>query len=262
MPSRRFRLNKTEQRAAARKLLARGLISRIPTWLESPPVLDIRIDPMASEVVELPSGQVYFAVWVELVAREAGVNLVHSSITTRWDDQIVLGSDEVNAFCGSGGPAYSHEAALNARIERVLRFRRRGDLVRGTLFFWGLRPIPDACRSDALVRCELTFTDSLGNEFAKRGKLRVNRWRRPRMPIPKESLYAGVVPDSESIRDRQRRAYLEVRAKELADQRKSDPDRKLDTVIERKRECLSELVQLSPPPPISHSKANLLGKGR
>jgi hypothetical protein len=216
MPTRRFRLNKAERRAAAQKLYAQGLISKIPDWLRVSLVLDIRIDPMASEVAELPSGQVYYALWVELVARQAGLILVDCRITTSWDDQIVLASDEANRFCSPGGPAYSSDGALNGRIENALRFRRRGDLVRGTIFAWGLRPIPNAYRSDALVPFELTFTDSLGNEFAKQGTLRVNRWRTRKAPIPKESLYAGVVTDSESISDRQRRAYLEVCAEKLA----------------------------------------------
>jgi hypothetical protein len=60
--------------------------------------------------------------------------------------------------------------------------------------------------------------------------------------IPKETLYAGVVTDS--ISDRQRRAYLEVCAKKLANSRESDPDRERDLQIKRNRQYQSKLAEL------------------
>jgi hypothetical protein len=219
MPIKKFRLSRAEQaeyRAAAQQLRAQGLIPKISEWLESSPPLDILTRDMSSVVSELPSGTVYYAIWVQLVARQAGLILVDCQITTSWDDQIILGSDEVNFLCSPGGPAYSSDGVLNERIENSLRFHRCGDMVRGTIFFWGLRPIPDAYRTNAIVPFEMTFTDSLGNQLATEGAVHVNRRREStqKMQRRKHTLFDDTGMDYESISEKSRRAYLLTLAEE------------------------------------------------
>lgn len=251
MPIKKIRLSKadlSECRPAAQQLLEWGLISKMPKWLEIPPALDIHIDPMASVAAELPSGQVCYAIRVELVAREAGV-MVDCRITTTWDDQIILGSDEISDFCRPSGPVDSLEDALNRRIENALRFRRRGDLIRGTIFFWGSRPIPSHLRTDAIVPFKLTFMDSLGNEFPAKGTLYLSRRHMQKKAIQKQSIFEGPVPDQVSIGERQRRAYCESVDKERANLGGSDPDQQLRACMKDKREFWSKMAQLSPPVP-------------
>jgi hypothetical protein len=211
MPTKRTRLTIAEQthyRANAQQLLARGLISHIPESLKAPPVLDILLDELASEVSETLSGQSFYAVWVQLVARQAGLILANVRITTRWDGEICLASDEVEVLCGPRGPVNALDGVLNERIENGIRFRCRGDMVRGTILAWGLRPIPDAYCTDAMVPFELTLIDSLGNQLGGEGALRVNRLRKSEQKIQgaKETLFDGA--PYESIGEKTRRNYI------------------------------------------------------
>src|SRR5713101_5417835 len=76
---------------------------------------------------------VVYAIWVQLVARQSGLTLVHCAITTSWDDQIILASDEVSSLCRPGCLDYSPDEVLNERIESYLLFHSRGHLVKGTI---------------------------------------------------------------------------------------------------------------------------------
>jgi hypothetical protein len=210
MPIRKSRLTRTEQieyRSAAQQLQAQGLIAKPPEWLEGSPPLEILTSSATSNVSELPTGTVYFTIWVQLVARQSALILEDCRIMTSWDDQIILGSDEVNSYCSPGGPVYVSGEVLNGRIENALRFRRCGDLVRGSVFFWGLRPIPDAVRTDAIVPFQLAFVDSLGNWLATDGTLHVNRRRKSTREVqsPERGLFSGVYV--ESFEERRRREY-------------------------------------------------------
>jgi len=234
MPHRKARLTRTEQieyRSAAQQLHAQGLIAKLPEWLESTPSVDIQINHMTSEVSELPSGQAYYAVWVHLVARQPGLILEDCRITTSWDDQIVLASDEAKSLCGPEGAVYMPHGVLNEALENALRFHRRGDLVRGTILAWGLRRIPDVYRTDSTVPLELTFTDSLGIPFAVQGAAHVTRCPESTkgMRRPKESLFDGICQPT--IAEIARIAYLSA----LAEERSRASARKHDTNNESDR---------------------------
>jgi hypothetical protein len=206
MPIKKNRLNRSEQvehRAAVEQLQAWGLISKTPDRLDGSSALDIRVDHMASKISETRCGTPYYAIWVELVAKQANLILVHCQVTTSWDDQIILGSDEVKSLIGPRGLVYAREGTLNERIENGLRFHSCGDLVRGTIFAWGVRPIPAAYSTGSIVPFQLTFTDSLGNSLVGHGAGHVTRRRKSAEGMRiKKDLFDGVLDNTAGERDR------------------------------------------------------------
>jgi len=206
MPTEKIRLSRSEQadhRTAVQQLQEWGLIPKTPDQLKSSAALDIRVNPMASQVIELPTGTPYYAIWVELVARQAGLILAYCRITTKWDDQIMLASDEVKRRI-PGAPFYPPEQLLNERLEDGLRFRHRGDTVRGMIIAWGVKRIPDVYRDDSIVPFELAFTDSLGNQSSTRAALQVSRRREPekKMQRAKEDLFGRL--RGETMKEKER----------------------------------------------------------
>jgi hypothetical protein len=214
LPIRKSRLSRSERaehRAAAEQLESWGLIQKTPE-LPGSSALDIHVNGMASQVSEFPSGTVYYAISVEMIARLASLILVYCEITTRWDNGIIVGSDEVKSLCAPEGPVAVPDGILNGRIENGLRFHHCGDLVRGTIFAWGLKPIPDRYHMDAIVSLRLTFTTSLGEQFATRATAHVTRCPKEKVEGPERDIFYGV--REETVGERERRAWREMLVEE------------------------------------------------
>jgi hypothetical protein len=184
MPYRQTRFSRAENAEFVRclqQLQAEGVDLEIPSaLLEDSRALDIKVADGGECVVwESPSGQPYYGVHVRLVARRPVV-LVDFQMTVPWDDQIAFGDvREYNGLCRFGSKNYPPNTVLNSRIYDLLRFHRRGDVVEGWILSCGLERIPPEYRTHSLAPCRLSFTDSLGQEFAEQTVLSVVRTSKP-----------------------------------------------------------------------------------
>jgi len=147
-----------------------------PEWRENSRILDIVVaPPLVSQVWNLPTGTVCYAVWTSLLASQSGLTLLGCKISTRWDDQIVLASfDQQKQEVDFGRHFFRQREMLNQRIENYLRLDP-GQLIEGWLLATGLRPIPPEYRSGAIVPFELTFCDQFDREFKVEAGLSVLR---------------------------------------------------------------------------------------
>jgi len=188
------RAEMAEHLARAKQLRAAGLDIEIPEeWQENSCVLDIVVaGGCASLVCDSLTGGVHYAVGVRLVAR-LRVTLVDFRLTTEWDDQIVLHSFVGQTpLCRLGRLEYLRSEVLNQRIENSLRFHYRGQMVEGMILASGLKPIPEAHRTGAIVPFRLTFTDSLGHEIGVEAELFVDRTaKRQKVPVHPSSRLFG-----------------------------------------------------------------------
>jgi hypothetical protein len=101
-------------------------------------------------------------------------------MTVPWDDQIAFDDvPEYNGLCRFESKDYPPKAVLNSRIYDLLRFHRRGDVVDGWILSCGYERIPAGYRTHTIVPCRLSFTDSLGQEFAEPAVLSVVRNSKP-----------------------------------------------------------------------------------
>ena len=184
MPYRQTRFSRAENAEFVRclqQLKTEGIAVEIPSsWLEDSSALDIKVaDGNECVVWESPSGQPYYGVYVRLVARRPIV-LVDFQMTVPWDDQIAFGDvRDYNGLCRFGSKNYPPNTVLNSRIYDLLRFHRRGDVVDGWILSYGLERIPPEFRTHTLAPCRLSFTDSLGQEFAEQTVLSVVRNSKP-----------------------------------------------------------------------------------
>jgi hypothetical protein len=106
--------------------------------------------------------------------------LVDFQMTVPWDDLIAFSDvPEYKGLCRFGSKNYTPKAVLNSRIYDFLRFHRRGDVVEGWILSCGLERIPPEYRTHTMVPCRLSFTDSLGQEFAEPTVLSVVRSSKP-----------------------------------------------------------------------------------
>jgi hypothetical protein len=96
-------------------------------------------------------------------------------MTTQWDRDIVPRSfDDRASLCKLGRLDYTQAEVLNQRIEDLLRFSHRGDIVEGLIMATGIWPIPQAFRQGMLVPFELAFEDQFENEISVAAELSVD----------------------------------------------------------------------------------------
>jgi hypothetical protein len=100
--------------------------------------------------------------------------------TVLWDDDIYYGEvAERNGLCLFGGELYPRKEVLNSRISNGLRFHRPGQMVEGWILAGGLERIPKKYETHAIVPCQLSFRNSLGQELVVSAELSVLRTSKP-----------------------------------------------------------------------------------
>jgi hypothetical protein len=207
MPIRRSHLNQAERRqhlASAQQLVALKLITEIPEYLENHRALDIVICEPESLVFEIRRGAVGYAIWVRIVARQAGLILTNCRVTTTWDDQILLKNfdAERTPFRKLGWVEYPQADVLNERVVDSFRFHHRGQMIEGMILALGIRPIPDAYRHGMFLPVDLAFLDQFENEFKVDAEIFVDRTMKPKNAVmqPRTGLYGPTqTPESTSV---------------------------------------------------------------
>jgi hypothetical protein len=226
MAIRKHRLSRQEEATylvCLRQLQAEGHDVEISEeWRENAPAMDIEVGaPWENMVFELRSGGTgYYAIWLRLVAKRAGVILLDYDITSDWDDQILLLNIDVgNPRCKLGWFEIERSEILNSRIENYIRFPHRGDMVEGWVLASGLRPIPQQYREGTRVPFQLTFRDQFQQEAGVHAALSVLPSRKRENPPvrPRPGLYGPAenqqVRES-SVSEEPGRGYREVVAQE------------------------------------------------
>jgi hypothetical protein len=181
MPTTKRRLTRTEQAnylSCLQELQRGGCDVEIPpAWVNESRGLDIVVaGPPASTVYETPTGSVYYAIRVRMVANQAGVYLLDCEGETEWDDCIgLLPFDQSQSLCWAGNESYPAKQTLNRRIENYLRFHHRGRLVEGVILFSGLRRIPEHYRDGGHALFRITFHDQFGQAISAEMELFVQR---------------------------------------------------------------------------------------
>jgi hypothetical protein len=215
MPTRKPRLNRAEQAqylVTLRQLRTAGLDFEIPEeLLENSRGVRITVaGGPASSVLDSSRGT-FYAIGVRLVA-ERPDTLLDCRVSTDWDDHIVLRSfNEERSVCTIGPLSYSPAEVLNQRLEKGLRFDRRGDWVEGMILANGLRPIPEKYLDGAIVPFQLTFEDVFGWEVTETAKLFVARMEKQR---PAEQRGTGLYGPSRSAESRRLAAHGNLRRSE------------------------------------------------
>ena len=185
MPKRKARLSRAEEAEyliCLQELQAEGISNvEIPAeWRAHSRTPDIEITASPeSQVFESPSGQPYYALLMRLVARRP-VTVVDFQGTVSWDDDLYFGEvPEQNGICLFGSEKYPRKEVLNSRISNGLRFYRRGQMVEGWILAGGLERIPKKYKTHAIVPCQLSFRDPLGQELVVSAELSVLRTSKP-----------------------------------------------------------------------------------
>jgi len=205
MNDRKNRRASASQLICLQQLQKEGVPVAIPEYLEPlPPALDIRTAGRLENLVfESPSGQPYYAVSVCLIAGRP-VTVTDVRLTVPWDDEIAYGDvPERGPLCYHGSESYPRNEVLNSKIVEFLTFHRQGQTVTGWFLACGLNRIPAEYRTHSVVPAQLTFTDSLGEEYGETIELSVRRTARQLPPRLRRALFApqalgGLTPSTRS----------------------------------------------------------------
>ncbi len=177
MPIRRSRPSRADL-AAAQELQRAGLIPRIPAeWLETSSALNIQIaPPYANVVCQLPNGSTFYAILARLLSRRGGSILEDFDIASARDSDLrPLYTEENEPYRFGRAFDFPWDEVLNHRIEKGLRFHRRGDLAEGWLLAVGHRPIPGKYPDRMAVALDTAFTDQFGDHQYARAEAFVER---------------------------------------------------------------------------------------
>jgi hypothetical protein len=186
MPITKTRLSRAEQQKyleCLEEMRAEGADVEIPSEWREESGLDIIIkDDGRTEVFESNRGGVFYAVSIRLIAKRAYVILLNCLCKTDIDDQIVLESfhhDQEEYWLGDRH--YTSKEVLNDRIENVLRFSHRGQMVDGVILFSGLKLLPDHYCRGIFVPFELTFLDQFENQVTVASEFPVCREKKHKL---------------------------------------------------------------------------------
>ena len=182
----RTKCNKLEPRKTLnrlKELRAAGMDLEIPADLEEQfRTLDVRILTGGSnEVFDGMAGQMLYAVSVRLEARRLPLVVVDCFCQTDWEYLIpaCLSIRKQSTFRW-GRETFPVQRLLNDYLETQLRFTYYGQVVEGSILFFGFEPVPDRYRG-ACAPFFLTLEDESGEQFEVESKLFVHRETQPKL---------------------------------------------------------------------------------
>lgn len=173
-----------------KQMESEGIDVEVP---QGAPSLDIFVaGGPATSIFDLPGGGVAFAIWVRL-ASQRRVTVLDCTMTTTWDDQIVLQSffDERTPFWWLGQRDFPRSQVLNMRMDALTL--NPGRMVEGWILAGGLKPMPEEFHHGMTVPFTLVFLDQNENGIRQDAELFVDRtWKREKRVMRRESgLYSA-----------------------------------------------------------------------